>query len=85
MIKIYVYARQFYGTPIAIIYECKQAIKNSRTKKPLFFKKNKNQKELKGIKMINERNEIIEEGVIFDDLDIEEMEAIVAPGFLLAD
>lgn len=35
--------------------------------------------------MINERNETIEEGVIFDDLDIEEMEAIVAPGLLLAD
>jgi hypothetical protein len=35
--------------------------------------------------MINERNEIIEEGVIFDDLDIEEMEAIVAPGLILSE
>jgi hypothetical protein len=35
--------------------------------------------------MINERYEIFEEGVIFDDLDIEEMEEVVAPGLILSE
>jgi hypothetical protein len=35
--------------------------------------------------MINERNKIVEEGVILDELDIEEMEAIVAPGLVLSE
>jgi hypothetical protein len=35
--------------------------------------------------MINERTEIFEEGVIFDDMDIEEMEEIVAPGLILGE
>jgi hypothetical protein len=35
--------------------------------------------------MVNERIDIVEEGVIFDDLDIEEMEEVVAPGLILKD
>jgi hypothetical protein len=35
--------------------------------------------------MINERIKIVEEGVILDELDIEEMEAIIAPGLALAE
>jgi hypothetical protein len=51
----------------------------------LFFSKNKNYKKIKGTKMINERYEIVEEGVIFDDLDIEEMEEVIAPGLSLTE
>jgi len=35
--------------------------------------------------MINERIKIVEEGVILDELDIEEMETIVAPGLVLSE
>jgi hypothetical protein len=35
--------------------------------------------------MVNERIDIVEEGVIFDEMDIEEMEAVVAPGLILSE
>jgi hypothetical protein len=35
--------------------------------------------------MVNERIDIVEEGVIFDEMDIEEMEEVVAPGLILSE
>jgi hypothetical protein len=35
--------------------------------------------------MVNERIDIVEEGVIFDELGIEEMEEVVAPGLILSE